>query len=228
MHQNWRDLLFLHWKLEPEVIQQTLPPGLYVDTFDEKAWIGLVPFLMRDIRPPKLFSFPPISNFLEMNVRTYVYDEKGRPGVWFYSLDANQPLAVFVAQNFFHLPYLWADMSESRTEGFIHYRCHRKKTPEEEVTTIVYAGEDKLPAPKPGSLEYFLVERYLLFAYREKNEKLYTGRVYHEPYGIQSADVPQVVPSVMTQAGFDLESRTPDHALFSPGVDVDLFPLEEA
>lgn len=226
MHQNWRELLFLHWKIDPAVIQATLPPNLYVDTYDDAAWLGLVPFLMRDIRPPHLPSFPPISNFLEMNVRTYVHDEHGRPGVWFYSLDANQPLAVFVAQTFFFLPYLWANMSDRRENGLIHYQCHRKKTPGNEVTKIVYRGGEALPKPEPGSFEYFLVERYLLYSYREKTNRLYTGRVYHTPYPVREAVVEKVVPTVLHQAGFSIDDTPPDHALYSDGVDVDLFALE--
>ena len=228
MHQNWRDLLFAHWKLEPEAIQATLPPGLYVDTYDGSAWLALVPFLMRDIRPPKLFAVPPISNFLEMNVRTYVYDEQGRPGVWFYSLDANNPLAVFVAQKFFHLPYLWADMSEKRSNGNIHYSCHRKKTPADEVTEIEYSGTRELSPPEPGSFEYFLVERYLLYTWIKKSQRLFTGRVYHTPYPVYEAEVGSMKTAVLDQAGFPMGDRSPDHVIFSPGVDVDLYSLEPA
>lgn len=228
MHQNWRDLLFLHWKIDPEQIQATLPSGLYVDTYDDSGWLGLVPFLMRDIRPPRMFAFPPISNFLEMNVRTYVYDDQGRPGVWFYSLDANQPLAVIIAQNFFHLPYHWATMSEQRKDDWIHYRCHPKKAPAEEITEIVYAGGGDLPKPEPGSFEYFLVERYLLFAHRSDPDRLYTGRVYHSPYPVCEAKVDSLDSSAMRRVGFDVDSKQPDHALFSPGVDVDVYSLTPA
>jgi uncharacterized protein YqjF (DUF2071 family) len=98
MRQRWENLLFLHWRVDPAVIQRSLPAGLHVDTFEESAWIGIVPFAMRDVRPAGLPAIGPISNFLELNVRTYVHDERGVPGVWFYSLDCNQPLAVIIAR----------------------------------------------------------------------------------------------------------------------------------
>ena len=110
LYQSWKELLFLHWRIDPAVIQATLPPGLTVDTFEGDAYLGIVPFCMCNIRPRFLPVVPGISNFLEMNVRTYVHDEEGRPGVWFYSLDANQKLAVRVARKFFNLPYFDAKM----------------------------------------------------------------------------------------------------------------------
>ncbi|MFG0295490.1 MAG: YqjF family protein, partial [Maioricimonas sp. JB045] len=105
MYQSWQELLFLHWRIDTDIIQRTLPAGLHVDTCDGAAWLGVVPFLMRNIRPWWFCSVPGISNFLELNLRTYVCDDAGRPGVWFYSLDASQPLAVWAARTFFHLPY---------------------------------------------------------------------------------------------------------------------------
>jgi uncharacterized protein len=111
MYQQWRDLLFLHWEYSTATIQATLPDGLYVDTFDGKAYLGVVPFFMRNIRPRYLPTVPGISNFMELNLRTYVHDREGVPGVWFYSLDANQHLAVKIARRFFHLPYVFAHMN---------------------------------------------------------------------------------------------------------------------
>ncbi|MBL6765129.1 MAG: DUF2071 domain-containing protein [Verrucomicrobiae bacterium] len=117
LHQ-WSDLLFLHWEDPMAEIQRTLPEGLYVDTFDGKAFLG--------IRPRYLPAVPGISNFMELNLRTYVHDREGVPGAWFYSLDANQRLAVKIARRFFHLPYEFAHMKSSRTpEGRIHYESRR-------------------------------------------------------------------------------------------------------
>ena len=116
MYQQWSDLLFLHWEYSAAVIQATLPEGLFVDTFGGKAYLGVVPFFMRNIRPRFLPAVPGISDFMEMNLRTYVHNRAGIPGVWFYSLDANQWLAVKIARRFFHLPYEHAEMKSSRTE----------------------------------------------------------------------------------------------------------------
>ncbi len=89
MYHSWQDLLFLHWTFKPDLIQQLLPPGLHVDTFDGHAWLGVVPFFMRNIRPWWCPAIPGLSHFQELNLRTYVVDEQGTPGVWFLSLDAD-------------------------------------------------------------------------------------------------------------------------------------------
>ena len=125
MFQRWFHLLFLHWPVEPESIQSTLPPGLQVDTFAGKGWIGIVPFFMRGVRPAGLPSIVGLSNFLELNLRTYVLDRDGRPGIWFYSLDANQPLAVWIARLCFALPYQHAAMRTDIDGGEIAYSSVR-------------------------------------------------------------------------------------------------------
>ncbi len=96
MRQRWKDLLFLHWKWDEPQLQATLPPGLTVDTFEGNAWLGVVPFFMCGVRPSLHPPVPLLSNFLALNVRTFVRDSEGKPGVWFYSLDCNQPVAVSV------------------------------------------------------------------------------------------------------------------------------------
>ena len=127
MFQQWRDLLFLHWEFSVAEIQRTLPEGLFVDTFEGKAYLGVVPFFMQNIRPRFLPAVPGLSNFMEMNLRTYVHDRAGVPGVWFYSLDANQPLAVAIARRLFHLPYEHATMKSSRSpQGLIRYESQRR------------------------------------------------------------------------------------------------------
>jgi len=110
IYQTWSDLLFLHWEWDPAEIQATLPPGLYVDTYGEKAYVGVIPFRMTDVRASFLPEIPGVTNFLELNVRTYVHDRDGRPGVWFYSLDLNHGLGVLLAKTFFSLPYHNATM----------------------------------------------------------------------------------------------------------------------
>ena len=141
MYQNWEKLLFLHWKWNAEEIQKTLPEGLFVDTFNGNAYLGLVPFYMRKIRPRFLPVVWGISNFLEMNLRTYVYDKRGRPGVWFYSLDANQWLAVLCAKTFFNLPYFNAKIQAIEKKDSIYYKVQRKGLELKYNTEIVYDKE---------------------------------------------------------------------------------------
>src|SRR5215207_2499820 len=123
MYQTWTDLLFAHWEVDPGLLQASLPTGLTVDTWEGRAFVGITPFFMRRVRPRGLPSLPWISYFLEMNVRTYVHDASGAPGVWFYSLDCNQPIAVWIARMLLGLPYRHAGMQARKSPtGGIDYR----------------------------------------------------------------------------------------------------------
>ena len=225
MYQSWRDLLFAHWEYAPEVIQATLPKGLTVDTYQGRAYLGVVPFFMRNIRPRFCPAVPGISNFLEMNLRTYVYDSSGTPGVWFYSLDANQWLAVRLARKFFHLPYYDAKMTAKKSNK-IYYEVIRKSAAVNGSSSFSYRGGDIAPAPAENSLEFFLIERYVLFAEDSANKKLYSGRVYHRPYSLLNVDAKVHEVAVLEQAGFAHPKREPDHLAMSAGVDVEIYPVE--
>jgi uncharacterized protein YqjF (DUF2071 family) len=225
MHQHWDDLLFLHWRLPPAVVQATLPPGLRVDCFGGEAWVGVVPFRMNAVRPRFVPPMPGLSWFLELNVRTYVVDRHGRPGVWFYSLDCNQPLACAVARRFFHLPYRDAQMTASRrVAGGSYYAS----TCEETAAVADFEFERPRgisPAEAtPGTLEFFLIERYRLFAFDALTRRLFSGQVTHAPYRLarpvvgvgrlaglfQSVGLPEPVTPACSQ-------------LWSPGVRVRIF-----
>ena len=234
MYQNWRQLLFLHWVVDPDLVQHTLPHGLKVDTFEGQTYIGLVPFFMCGVRPRFLTSVPYLSNFMEVNVRTYVYDQQGTPGVWFYSLDANQLLAVHLARYFFKLPYFHAQMHATAMTPWglrasdhipINYHTWRRGTPEMTASRFVYQSTgEKVTAP-PNTLEFFLVERYVLFA-TPRPRQLATGRVYHSPYPIFKATVTAWDDQLVQLAGFESLHRPPDHILVSPGVDVQIYPIQ--
>ena len=225
MHQCWDRLLFLHWEMEPEILAATLPKGLTLDTHEGKAYIGVVPFFMRGIRPRFCPSVPGISDFLEMNLRTYVHDAQGRPGVWFYSLDANQPLAVAVARALFRLPYQHATMSAQIESGdWVRYKSRRCWTQVE--TDYLYRGVGEPRAGSPGTLEYFLAERYLL--YSGDDNGLYCGRVHHTPYPLMEAEVETWSDRLLLLNGFDSPGRPPDYCHYSPGVRVEVFPLRPA
>lgn len=228
MYQQWRDLLFLHWEYPAAAIQATLPKGLFVDTFDGRAYLGVVPFLMRGIRPRFLPAVPGLSNFLELNLRTYVHDRAGVPGVWFYSLDANQRLAVELARRFFHLPYEHARMKARRTsEGRISFESQRSGARANGTRCAFdYApGADVRPA-ESGSLEFFLVERYRL--YSKAPGGLRRGAVFHEPYPLCRAEVRVWDENLLPLNGFTPTGRPPDHVIMSRGVEVTIFPLAAA
>ena len=221
MFQHWLHLLFVHWSFAPESIQMTLPKGLQVDTFNGRAWVGIVPFFMRGVRPAGFPSIPGISNFLELNLRTYVRDIWGRPGIWFYSLDANQALAVFIARASFALPYQFADMDAKISGGEINYRSRRFGS--KYSLHYRYRPTEMLGEAKPGTLEFFLVERYRLFTCR-KNQIL-SGRVHHSPYRLCKVVVTDADPKLFALDGFETPSKPPEHAIYADRVDVSVYPV---
>ena len=221
MFQRWFHLLFLHWPLSRDIVQMTLPPGLQADTFEGNAWVGIVPFFMRGVRPAGFVSVPGISNFLELNLRTYVRDVSGRPGIWFYSLDANQPLAVCLARAAFALPYEFADMNAKISDGEIDYRSHRFGF--KNSLHYRYRPSEKLGEAKFGSLEFFLIERYRLFARRGR--QLFTGRVHHSPYQLRKVAVTDADPELFAMDGFETPGEPPAHMTYSERVDVSIYSM---
>lgn len=226
MRQRWAGLLFLHWRVPAEMIAARLPRGLHVDTFDGSAWIGVVPFFMDRIRPVYLPPVPGISWFLELNVRTYVFDDEGNPAVWFFSLDCNQPLAVEIARRFFHLPYEHAEMRADRSPDRISYQCRRKITGAGQAVFNYEPARNTKPAAE-GTLEWFLVERYLLIS-SNPDGGLHHGRVHHPPYRIAPAVCDAWSAEPLVWNGFHLTDRTPDSLLTAEPVDVRVFPLQRA
>ncbi|HEU0006649.1 MAG TPA: DUF2071 domain-containing protein [Terriglobia bacterium] len=228
MYQRWEDLLFLHWSYDPLAIQSTLPRGLRVDTFEGKAYVGIVPFFMRDVRPSFCPRLPGISDFLELNVRTYVHDERGVPGVWFYSLDANQRLAVRAARRFFCLPYFDSKMKADKNPatGETRYLSHRHGTDDHLSSCFQYRPHGDVWLADPGTLEFFLVERYALFAQSAGQPRLWSGRVHHQPYSLMDVEVTEWDDAVLAVDGLKRPRRDADHAVMSPGVAVEVFALQ--
>jgi uncharacterized protein YqjF (DUF2071 family) len=225
MLQSWRDLLFLHFSVDPDQLQKLLPRELSVDTFPDaegldRAWIGLVPFRMKGIRPAYAPALPWISAFPETNVRTYVHRDGQQPGVWFFSLDAARWLACRFARSRFALPYFHASMSATRQGSNLRYQSDRKEAPAAALEIEATVGE-ALPQPEPASLEFFLVERYLLYSQRDGS--IYSGRVSHAPYPLYSASVRSCRQTVVKSNGLDCADW--EHVCFSEGVDVEVFSL---
>lgn len=227
MHNRWSKLLFLHWRFDPATIQKLLPPNLVVDTYDGSAWVGVVPFGMESIRPVWCPPFPGLSWFLELNLRTYVVDERtGIPGVWFFSLDASQRLACSVARRFFHLPYFHARMHREETD-WISYQSQR---PGENKNEFRYRPtKEAMRQAEPGTLEFFLLERYVLFAWNEDRQQLSLGRVSHSPYEFCQAEVAsQSAQALFQRATLPVPTTEPDSTLYSPKVQTLIYPLRLA
>lgn len=184
MTQRWHDLLFMHWPLPIASLRPLIPRKLALDTFDGKAWIAVVPFHMSGIR---MNGFPEVagtSAFPELNVRTYVTDGK-KPGVFFFSLDAANWLAVMAARMWYHLPYFHAQMSIRETDGTFHYKNQRKLKGALPEFSLKYApvGEP-FTAPR-NSLDYWFTERYCLYASR--GSRIYRAEIHHAPWQLQKA-----------------------------------------
>ena len=227
MYQRWDELLFLHWPVEPQVVGDRLPPGLQVDIFEGKAWIGAVPFSMRGVRPRFLPSVPGLSNFPELNLRTYVVDTNGRPGVWFYSLDTPKRLPNWIARTFFHLNYRFARMQVEAKGNLRAYKTElwmgtHWDAPQEYAWKRV--GEPF--AAEPGSLDFFLAERYRLFAYDRLREQLLTGRVHHQPYTLQRVNLERYSNRLFSLNDLPQPKAAPVSAIASAGVDVRIHAME--
>jgi uncharacterized protein YqjF (DUF2071 family) len=227
MYQSWRELLFLHWRMDPAVIQAGLPAGLWVDTFEGDAWVGIVPFFMRRIRPWWSPPVPGVSNFQELNCRTYVVDEAGTPGVWFYSLEANSRPAVWWGRTLFNLPYVHARMSHSwnRQTGRVTFASRWRSERPQCASRFVYEPRGAQALCEPGTLEFFLVERYVLFADRGEG-RLRKGIVHHAPYQVSDVRVEIAETGVIAANSLPQPHAAPDHCLVSRGVDVEVFALE--
>lgn len=187
MAQTWQRLLFAHWAVSPDLLRPMLPPDLTLDTYDGDAWVGVVPFLMNHVR---LRGFSPIwgtAKFPELNLRTYV-THKGKAGVWFFSLDAANPLAVWTARLTFNLPYFHARMSIREHGDAIDYRSQRKHR---NAAPAEFFGHYMPTAPVQvygdGSLERWLTERYVLYSVNRRGE-LFIGHITHKPWKLQVAD----------------------------------------
>lgn len=217
--QRWSELLFLHWVADAEQLRPLVPEELELDTYEGKAYIGLVPFGMRDIKPswlPKAMAF----NFLETNVRTYVV-HKGKPGVYFFSLDASSLLAVWAARVGWELPYFHASMREAQDGAARTYASHRGGGAA--ALDVTFRPEAKLGESVPDTLEHFLLERYLLFV--KKKGRIHVGQVHHAPYEGWTATVDDLSQTLVDASGLHIGARTPDLVHYSPGVDVEVFAI---
>lgn len=218
MRMTWSELLFAHWPVEPDVVASRLPAGVTLDTRDGKAWVGIVPFLMSNIGPRWCPPIPGLSRFLELNVRTYVTVD-GKPGVWFFSLDAANRVAVRVARATFNLPYMDATMSircdEGGTIDYRSRRTHRGEPPAEYEAKYAAAGD--FFAAQPGSLEHWLTARYCLYS-SNRQGCIFRGEIDHHPWTLAPAHCEQRINTMGTPFGFDLADQP--HLLFAKPIDV--------
>ncbi len=230
LQQKWIELASFHWRYDPAVVQQMLLPGLQVDTFDGSAWVGLIPFEMRDVQLGGTPPVPWFGTFLEINVRTYVVDEHGRRAVWFFSLDVPRSAIVAVARTVFALPYCWAEASHERSGNTHVYRMRRRwpRSHANRSAEMTFSVGSKVLPSDVTELDHFLSARWALIT-RRGDDLLY-GRVNHPRWPIHRVHDVEVNEDVIQAAGLPRPEGSP-HAFFSPGVDVEVAwfdPIERA
>ncbi len=244
MAQRWCDLLFAHWPVAAARLRPLVPAELDLDLCDGRGWVGVVPFRMEGVRFRGLPPLPGLGAFPELNVRTYVA-HRGRPGVWFFSLDAASRLAVQVARAWFALPYYCAQMrcepdvdaserglgGQARGSGFaddgtsergVAYASERRHRRQPRARLVArYAPTGPVDRARPGSLEHFLTERYLLYA-RSPRGRLFAGDVHHAPWPLQPARAAFEHEEVSRAAGLELDGEPLLH--FARRLDVVVWP----
>ena len=208
MTQTWHDLLFMHWPLTTTVLRAHVPDAFEIDRFDDRAWIGIVPFRMTNVAPRGVPALPWVSAFPELNVRTYVR-VGSRPGVYFFSLDAANPLAVGVARTLVHLPYFTAAMACEEKDGWIHYRSERTSTGAPPAALLArYRATGPARPPAAGTLDHFLTERYRLYTV-DKGGRPYTLDIHHPPWPLQPAEAQIDVNTMALASGITLPDTPP-------------------
>ena len=222
MLQTWHDLLFAHWPILPTMMRQLVPKELTLDQWNGSCWVGVVPFWMSGVRIRGCPPIPGASQFPVLNVRTYV-TYGGKPGVYFFSLDAASPVAVWTARRFYHLPYYHARMETARLGEEVTYHSRRLESGGE------FRGAYEPAAPvqsrASGTIEHWLTERYCL--YTVKAGRVHRGEIHHEPWPLQDARAEIAINNVATAAGLVLPETGP-LLHFARKLEVLIWPLRKA
>jgi uncharacterized protein YqjF (DUF2071 family) len=207
MTQTWHDLLFAHWPVDAALLRDKVPSAFDVDRFDGTAWIGIVPFHMTNVAPRWIPALPGVSAFPELNVRTYVRVH-GRPGVYFFSLDAASRFAVRAARTLLNLPYYTAAMTVRTRDGGIDYQSRRHGTHGDASLSAAYRPTGPPVTAAPGTLDYFLTERYCLFNLDRRGAP-YRLDIHHPPWPLQPAAAEFVRNTMADPAGVRLPDVAP-------------------
>lgn len=224
MHQRWAELGFLHWPVPVAALRALVPRALTIDTHDGQAYVGLVPFTVTGARPMLMPPLPWVSAFHEVNVRTYVHLDGADPGVWFFSLDASNPLVVAAARALFLLPYHHARMEMDVDPGGIDFRSERVG-PAGAACAVRYEPVGPAAPAAAGSREHFLAERYIL--YTSSEHRLWQAQVHHEPYPLQEARAQLLSESLVSAAGIERPDEPPPLVHFAREVNVEIFALHD-
>lgn len=214
--QTWNEHVFLHWPFEPAQLERLLPGSVELETYDGAAWLGVTAFLLTSLRLRGLPPLPGISSFPEVSVRTYV-TRYGKPGLWYFALDAGSTLAVEAAKRVYRLPYARSQMRYVREGSRVHLESARAGA----AFSADYGGVGDAFTAEPGSLDGFLTERYCI--YTEDGGRAYRAELHHPPWrlqrGVATVDVNTFTPMPLP--------APPAHVLYAERQDAVVWPLRE-
>ena len=223
MGQTWIDLLFAHWRVDPKLLQAVMPPQLSPQTFDGSAWLGVTPFVVHGLRLRGTWPMPFLSRFPEINVRTYVsLGEK--PGIYFFSLDADSRSAVLAARRSYRLPYFRSEIDVTAEGEAVHYRARRVSGdgPAAEFDAT-YSPEGAAHPAEPGTLAHWLTERYCLYPLDDA-QRVCRADIHHPPWPLQPARAEIELNTMTAGIGLSLEEEPLLH--YSGRQDVVLWTIE--
>jgi uncharacterized protein len=223
MGQTLENLLFAHWRVDADALRRLVPEALRLQTHDGSAWLGITPFRVSGLRLRGMLPLPGVSSFLQLNVRTYV-TAGGKPGIWFFSLDASSALAVEAARRTYKLPFFRARMAAVSRGEWIELESARSRSgPTPRVFSAWYRPKGAEFTAAPGSLEEFLAERFCLYVVDERG-RLHRAEIHHPPWPLQPAQA-RLELNTMAPEGVELPEEEP--LLHFAGVqDVVIWPLK--
>ncbi|MGV0920069.1 YqjF family protein [Empedobacter falsenii] len=206
-YQEWNKALFFHYKIDKEILKEFVPKDLEIDEINDSAWVSLVAFTMEKIRPRFLPAFSPISDFDEINLRTYVTKD-GKSGVYFLSIEAGKLFSAILAKSLSGLPYEKSNIN--RTEN-----SYQANHPELNFSLLAdfHVG---MQVKHKTELDLFLTERYCL--YLEDNDQLFRYEIQHLPWKINQLELDFLKIDYQLQ-DLNIHSR-PDLVHYSEGVQV--------
>jgi uncharacterized protein YqjF (DUF2071 family) len=223
MGQTWRHLLFAHWPVDPELLRPRIHPEIPLDTFDGKAWIGVTPFTVTGLHFRIVPPLPVVSRFHEINVRTYATVD-GKPGIYFFSLDAASRLAVEGARRAYRVPYFCSRISADREgDGRVRYASQRVQSdgPPAEFRAA-YKPTGPPQNALPGTFEHWCTERYCLYTV-DAEQRVLRGTIHHPPWPLQPATAAIESNTMGRQIGVDLDGEPTLH--YAARQDVTFWPL---
>ncbi len=206
-YQEWNKVVFLHWQVDYDELKKFVPDELEIDLFDGKPWISLVAFTMEEVRPKKLPAFKPISNFDEINIRTYI-KSNNKTGVYFLSIEAGKVVSCLLAKKMSGLPYRYSEMN--RTDN----QYHSKNLEFEDSFEIQYSIENELK--NKTALCKWLTERYALF--QDTGNSINEFEIHHPEWPVQEIKIDKL--AVNYPRFKNLINGNPDKVHYSKGVQV--------